>query len=209
MHVHSNSGVVSPVADICAMARQRGIVSIIDVAQSAGILPIDIPKWGGVAVFGSCVKWLWGGPGAGWLWANPETTAGFKPLNVGWFSHEEPFAFAVHDFRYAGDARKFWGGTPSVASYAVATVGLGQIMTVGGAETAYAHNRRLIARAAPHVDATGKGGTLCITPRDIGATMKRLHDAGCRFDRRNDILRLSFHLWNTDEDADIVAACIA
>ena len=209
MHVHSNTNVVSPVADICATARERGIISIIDVAQSAGILPIDIPLWNADAVIGSCVKWLCGGPGAGWLWADPDRTAGFEPLKVGWFSHEEPFAFKLKDFRYAPDARKFWGGTPSVVPYALATAGLGQIMTIGGSEAAYAHNRRLLARAAPHVDMTGKGGTLCLRPRDIGATMNRLHDAGCRFDRRDDILRLSFHLWNTEEEADIVAQCLA
>ncbi|MEI9904840.1 MAG: aminotransferase class V-fold PLP-dependent enzyme [Asticcacaulis sp.] len=62
MHVHSNTGVVAPVAAICALARQRGIVSIIDVAQSTCIMPVDPIVWGADALVGSCLKWLCGGP---------------------------------------------------------------------------------------------------------------------------------------------------
>jgi len=207
MHVHSNTSLVSPVADICATARRRGIASIIDAAQSAGIMPIDIPAWQADAVIGGCVKWLCGGPGGGWLWADPDRTVGFQPMNVGWFSHESPFSFDIKHFRYAPDARRFWGGTPSIAPYVLATAGLKLIADTGVAYV-LAHNRRLIARAAPDADMTGKGGTLCVRPRDIEVTINRLHDAGCRFDRRGDLLRLSFHLWNTEEEADIVAECI-
>jgi selenocysteine lyase/cysteine desulfurase len=207
MHVHSNTSVVSPIADICAAARRRDVLSIIDVAQSAGILAIDIPGWHADAVIGSCVKWLCGGPGAGWLWADPDRTADFAPLNVGWFSHTDPFAFDIHDFRYAGDARKFWGGTPSVAPFVLATAGI-RLVAEAGIAGILRHNRRLIARAAPQADMTGRGGTLCATPRDIDAVMQRLTHAGCRFDRRGDRLRLSFHLWNTDAEADLVASCL-
>ena len=46
------------------------------------------------------------------------------PTDVGWFSHDDPFELDVHSFRYADNARRFWGGTPSVAPYVAATVGL-------------------------------------------------------------------------------------
>lgn len=215
MHVHSNSGVVAPVADICATARARGIVSVVDVAQSAGILAVSPADWQADALVGSCVKWLCGGPGAGWLWADPATTPEFQPLNVGWFSHDNPFAFDIRDFRYAGDARRFWGGTPSVAPYALATAGVEGIAKVG-VDAIRAHNRHLIARiaeAAPgwagQLDRTQQGGTVCLRAGDAtDAIQARLTAAGCRFDRRGDTLRLSFHLWNGDDDADIVAECL-
>lgn len=215
MHVHSNTGVVAPVADICAVARQRGIVSIIDVAQSTGIMPVEPIAWGADAVIGSCLKWLCGGPGAGWLWANPETTRDFRPLTVGWFSHENPFEFDIRDFRYAGDARKFWGGTPSVAPFALASAGVA-LIAENGRGAVFAHNRRLIAcvaeaapRWADQLDRTNRGGTICLNAGgETAAIEARLNAAGCRFDRRGDTLRLSFHLLNTDEDANIVAACL-
>ena len=215
MHVHSNTGVVAPVADIAALARDRGIVSIIDVAQSAGILPIDVRSWGATALIGSCVKWLCGGPGAGWLWVNPARTMDFTPANVGWFSHESPFEFDIRDFRYAPDARRFWGGSPAIASAVLATAGI-RLMHETGIASILAHNRRLIARIAdaaptwaPQLDRAGRGGTLCLKPGDrMDEVFARLTAAGCHFDRRGETLRLSFHLWNDDNDADIVASCL-
>lgn len=202
MHVHSNTSIVSPVADIAALARARGIFSIIDVAQSAGILPIDVTAWQADAVIGSCLKWLCGGPGAGFLWCPHD----LRPLNVGWFSHENPFEFDIREFRYAPDARRFWGGTPSVAPYVLATTGIRTIRDIG-VETILRHNRALIARIDPS-DRSGKGGTLCYKPKDMEKTMTALTAAGCRYDRRGETLRLSFHIYNTEKDADIVAECL-
>ncbi|MDV6331988.1 aminotransferase class V-fold PLP-dependent enzyme [Asticcacaulis sp. 201] len=202
MHVHSNTSIVSPVAAIAELARARGIFSIVDVAQSAGLLPIDVSAWRADALVGSCIKWLCGGPGAGFLWCPHD----LKPLNVGWFSHEDPFAFDIRDFRYATDARRFWGGTPSVAPYVLATSGVKTIAAIG-VEAVLAHNRALIARIDAE-DRSGKGGTLCHIPTDIEKTMAALIQAGCRFDRRGDTLRLSFHIYNTSTDADIVARCL-
>ena len=85
-HAHSNTGVVTPVAKIAALCRQRGIRCIVDVAQSAGILPLSVPDCGADIVLGSCVKWLCGDPARGscgsaqpscstWL---RRTSAGFR-----------------------------------------------------------------------------------------------------------------------------------
>jgi len=202
MHVHSNTSVVSPVVEIAELARAHGIFSIVDVAQSAGILPIDVNAWQADALIGSCLKWLCGGPGAGFLWCPHD----LKPLNVGWFSHENPFEFDIRDFRYAPDARRFWGGTPSIASYVLATTGIKTISDIG-VETILTHNRSLIARIDPS-DRTGKGGTLCHQPTNMEKAMASLTAAGCRFDQRGDALRLSFHIYNTEADADIVAECL-
>ena len=86
MHVHSNTGLASPVAEIAAEARAAGAISIIDIAQSAGVLPVNVAAWGADAVVGSCVKWLCGGPGAGFLWVSPALLPQTTPLDAGWFS---------------------------------------------------------------------------------------------------------------------------
>ena len=41
-HVHSNTSTQVPVAEICKLARQQEIVSIVDIAQSVGVVPIDL-----------------------------------------------------------------------------------------------------------------------------------------------------------------------
>ena len=41
-HVSNTLGAINPVAEICAKARARGIISVIDGAQSIGHLPVDV-----------------------------------------------------------------------------------------------------------------------------------------------------------------------
>jgi len=201
MHVHSNTGRVTPVAEVAAIAHARGVFSILDIAQSAGILDIDLPAMTVDAAIGSCVKWLCGGPGAGFLWVRPENLHALTPPNVGWFSHAAPFAFEP-GFRYAPDARRFWGGTPSVAPYALAATGLRTIAGIGTGAIR-THNRRLIARLGVPFDADHRGGTLCLPLGDEAVQALNAHDV--KFDQRDGLCRLSFHIWNTEQDADLVA----
>jgi len=212
-HVHSNSGRVAPVADIARLCAQRDILCIVDVAQSAGILPLDLPALGAGVVLGSCVKWLCGGPGAGFLWIRPDLTAMLEPEDVGWFSHADPFEMDLHAFRYAPDARRFWGGTPSVASYVVAAASLRVIGEIG-VESILAHNRRLIAAFTDALPAAWRarlpswpiGGTLCIPLADRKpAITAALTAGGVSFDCRGDVVRISFHACNTIGDAVQVA----
>lgn len=211
MHVHSNSGVASPVAAIAALAREQGAWSIVDVAQSAGILPIDVAAWGADAVIGSCVKWLGGGPGTGFLWVAPDRTAAIEPIDVGWFSHAEPFAFDIADFRYADDARRFWGGTPSIAPFVLATCGIENTLAIG-VEQLFALNRRLIGIAESEAGATwpmeGHGGTLCLQTDDADVAWQALEEIGCRMDRRGSIIRLSFHAVHDDGEARAVGRAL-
>ena len=116
-HVFSNAARRIPIDVIAREARKRGIQVIADVAQSAGVIPVHPLDWGVDYMVGTSVKYLCGGPGACFLWCHPDRLPQSRPLDVGWFSHEDPFAFDIHNFRYASDARRFWGGTPSVAPF--------------------------------------------------------------------------------------------
>jgi kynureninase len=212
-HVHSNTGRVAPVTEIANLCADRGILCVVDVAQSAGILPMQFPALGADVVLGSCIKWLCGGPGAGYLWIRRDLTPTLGPLDVGWFSHEDPFEMDIHSFRYAGDARRFWGGTPSVAPFVGAAASLRVIHRLR-VDDIHAQNRQLMQRFREELPSawrarlpTGNmGGTLCIS---LGADFDRidaaLKQAGVQFDSRGDVLRLSFHACNTDDDAARVA----
>lgn len=214
-HVHSNTSLVAPVAAVAELCRARGICCIVDIAQSAGILPLSVDGLGADVVLGSCVKWLCGGPGAGFMWVRPTLLPQLSPADVGWFSHEDPFEFDVHSFRYSGDARRFWGGTPSVAPYAIAAESL-RVMAGIGVGAIRSHNLTLMGvfRAAlppawrDAIDVERIGGTLCI---DLGAerarVMRSLETHGVRADARGSVLRLSFHIYNTAAEAAFIAGC--
>jgi kynureninase len=212
-HVFSNTGRVAPVEQIAKLCRERGVLCIVDVAQSAGILPLGIPAFGADVVLGSCIKWLCGGPGAGYLWIRPGLVESLEPMDVGWFSHEDPFEMDIHSFRYAKDSQRFWGGTPSVAPYVIAAASLRHLLALGVGEI-HAHNRRLIQtfkEALPpawraRLPAYPIGGTLCI---QLGGEFEQvttsLQQAGAQFDSRGDVIRVSFHACNTEDDALRVA----
>ena len=212
-HVHSNTGRVAPVAEIAQLCRERGILCVVDAAQSAGILPLNFSSVGADVVLGSCIKWLCGGPGAGYLWIRPELIQRLEPADVGWFSHEDPFEMDIHSFRYAEDARRFWGGTPSVAPFVIAAAALRHLHALGVAEI-HAHNRRLVETFKQalsiawrsRMPAWRMGGTLCIPlGEEFDTVTQSLREGGVQFDTRGDVARLSFHACNTDDDALRVA----
>lgn len=215
-HVFSNSGVRAPVAEIAARARQRGVFCVADIAQSAGGVPVDLSRWRPDFAIGTCVKYLCGGPGAAYLWAEKETAARCAPIDVGWFSHEAPFEFDIHDFRYADGALRYWGGTPSVAPYAAAAAGP-KLLAELGIEAVFAHNQALLSRlvdALPqgalisHGKEGERGNAIIIAVNNVEAASKALKAAGIIHDSRVGGVRVSVHLYNTTEDIDALIVAL-
>jgi selenocysteine lyase/cysteine desulfurase len=212
-HVHSNTGLVTPVAAIAEACRDQGALCVVDVAQSAGVLPLRVEDLGAQVVLGSCIKWLCGGPGAAFAWIEPSLLARLDPVDVGWFSHAAPFEFDIRHWRPAADARRLWGGTPSVAPFVLAAESLRRIAAIG-VERILAHNRTLLgrfveclpARWRARVATQGIGGTLCLPlGADFDVVRHALTGLGARFDTRGEVLRLSFHACNDLGDAERLA----
>jgi selenocysteine lyase/cysteine desulfurase len=66
------TGVRLPAPELCALARERGCVAIVDGAQSAGAMPVDVAAIGCHAYSASGHKWLMGPKGTGLLYLCPE-----------------------------------------------------------------------------------------------------------------------------------------
>lgn len=75
-HINSGRAVRFPVERLCTIARERGIFSAVDGAQSIGHLAIDVNAMGCDALYGSPHKWLLAPKGNGMLWVRPEKQAG-------------------------------------------------------------------------------------------------------------------------------------
>ena len=212
-HVHSNTGELLPAASITEITRARGIVSVVDVAQSVGVIPIDVETWSADFIIGSCVKWLSGGPGAGWLWATPEMVERCQPTDVGWFSHAEPFEFDIHEYRDAADALRFWGGSPTVLPFAVARTSIETIADIGVDRIRSANLAlvdllidRLEDRVVSPHDAAHRSGT-CIVAADAQCVDQLLH-VGVEVDHRPSGLRVSPHVHTTRRDIEVAADLI-
>jgi selenocysteine lyase/cysteine desulfurase len=209
-HVHSNSGILSPVSDIASLAKASNAKVVVDIAQSVGVVPINISEWQVDCVVGSCVKWLCGGPGAGFMWVDSCQLNKLEPIDVGWFSHADPFEFDIEHFVYANSAKRFWGGTPNIASYASALGSL-QLINKLSVEHIAIHNLQLrekVYRAAEPLLLTQhqlaqEGGTLCLDfkPSAQRAFVEDLRAINAHFDERAGIVRLSFHIYNSEREA--------
>ena len=216
--VQSNNGVQLPIASITSLSKKKSIMSLVDIAQSIGILPIDIQNWSADFIVGSCVKWLSGGPGAGFMWVNPDIINDCKPSDVGWFSHEDPFEFKIHNFRYAKDALRFWGGTPSIHPYLVAFRSLEFVSSVG-VDKIRLHNIEMSNRLIEGLDRNDlvspldtncRSGTIIINFGDSqNQILQIFRDNKIHFDIRTKGIRLSPHLYNSEIQIDILKSLIA
>jgi selenocysteine lyase/cysteine desulfurase len=216
-HVHSNTSVKSDIPRLVQLAHQYNTYALVDIAQSVGVVPVDVSFWKADAIFGSCVKWLCGGPGAGFMYVKGEQLARLDPDPVGWFSHQNPFEFDINNYQAADTAKRFWGGTPSVSAYITAHSSIEMMLEIG-IENVAQHNldlKRHLLNSLPEsvlikptmAGLEHQGGTLCIGSDNMHEVAKNLSKAGVRFDRRGDIFRLSLHIINTTQDARQIAAC--
>lgn len=103
-HITSATSLLMPVDRVCALARARGIDTLIDGAHGPGQTRIDIHRMRPTYYAASCHKWLGAAKGTGFLYADPERQKTIKPLALSCRTHlsrPERKAFLC-DFDYVG-----------------------------------------------------------------------------------------------------------
>ena len=218
-HVTYGNCFLNPVAEILKYAKNQGVITVVDVAQSAGVVPINLRDWDADFVVGSSIKWLCGGPGAAFLWGNSEGIGNYQPIDVGWFSHENPFEFDIYNFRYAKTAKRFFGGTPSVLPFLIAKSGIDLIHSFG-IDKIRVHNQRLteslIQAALAHeltvhtpLAPSQRGGTVAIGFKDALKAYQHFKQEKVFVDMRPSFgLRFSPHIYNDEEELEKVIALV-
>jgi kynureninase len=149
-HVAFRSSYIQDLAAIVERAHRVGAMVIADLYQSAGTVPVDVRALNLDFATGGSVKWLCGGPGAGYLYVRRDLWPRLQPAAIGWMAHEEPFAFAGGPIRYADSAFRFLNGTPNVPALYAARSGYEIINEIGVAairEKSIRQTARLIALA--------------------------------------------------------------
>ena len=130
-HVLFRSSYLQDLAPIAARAHEVGALIAADLYQSAGTVPINLRELGLDFATGGSVKWLCGGPGAGYLYVRRELWPTLEPKLTGWMAHQQPFAFEPGPQRYAPDAFRFLHGTPNIPGLYAARSGYEIIEEVG------------------------------------------------------------------------------
>jgi cysteine desulfurase/selenocysteine lyase len=137
-HISNSMGVVNPVAEICAKARAQGVVTVIDAAQSAGHLPIDVQAMGCDFLAFSSHK-ICGPTGMGVLYGRKEILKDLSPYQGGgeMISKVEYF-----DTVYNVPPHRFEAGTPHIAGAVGLHAALDYLDAIGR-DRIFAHDQEL------------------------------------------------------------------
>ena len=216
-HVAFRSSYVQDLAAITERAHAVGAMIVADLYQSAGTVPVDVRALNLDFATGGSVKWLCGGPGAGYLYIRRDLWDGLHPAATGWMAHEEPFAFEGGPIRYASDAFRFLNGTPNVPALYSARSGY-EIINEIGVPAIRAKSERQTARLIDLADAAGirvntprdpsqRGGTVTLdVPNGKGVTRELARRQVLVDYRPGAGIRIAPHFYTSDEDLERTVA---
>jgi len=221
-HVAWTTGAVLPVREIAEIAHRAGALVLVDGAQAAGAIAVDISALGADAYALPAQKWLLGPEGMGALWIAPSASDRLRPTFAGWFGFDEPGSQLP--YRPFTDARRFEWGTyhrPSVLGFARSC---GWLAMFVGLDYVYGRGAMLTRRTADALAAID--GVEVISPPDRPGPLVTFRIAGwpagdaldelgrraftiARTVPETDWLRLSVGFFNTEAELDRVAATVA
>jgi cysteine desulfurase/selenocysteine lyase len=227
-HVSNALGTINPVARIAQLAHEHGALVVVDGAQGAVHLPVDVQDLG-CDVYALSGHKMCGPTGIGAMWARRELLESMPPYHGG----GEMIRIVERErSTWADVPHKFEAGTPNIAG----AIGLGaavDYLTAVGHEALVAHERDLLGYAVerlgslPDMRVYGpespdeRSGILSFTfgdahPHDIatildseGVAVRAGHHCAQLVMRRYGVsstARASFYLYNTRDDVDRLMA---
>jgi kynureninase len=212
-YVLFKSAYIQKAAAVIDKAHRVGARVILDVYQAAGTVPLEIEQLGADFAVGGSVKWLCGGPGAGYLFVRPDLATELEPGIVGWAAHEDPFSFTPGAIRYAGNPERFQSGTPNVPSLYSARAGY-EIVREIGVPAIRKKSLRLTRRLMDLAKAAGfrintpeddreRGGAVILDVPDGKAAADELIRREIIVDYRPGAgIRMAPHFYNTTEEIE-------
>jgi kynureninase len=127
-HVNYRTGFMHDMAALTRAAHDAGVLTVWDLAHSAGAVPVDLNGAAADFAIGCGYKYLNGGPGApAFVWMHAQHAAGFEQPLSGWMGHAAPFDFSP-DYRPASGITRALCGTPPVLSMAALDCGLDTLL---------------------------------------------------------------------------------
>jgi len=212
-HVLFRSAYIQDVKAVMEKAERAGAMVILDCYQSAGTVPFDLADLGVHFAVGGSVKWLLGGPGAGYLYVREDLLDKFQPAITGWSAHAHPFDFKIGPIDYAKGIMRWMHGTPAVAPLYQCLPGYEMIQEIG-VPRIRSKSMRQTARIIEKARAMGmrlnsplepqrRGGSVVVDVADGHRVCQELIRRKYLVDYRPGAgVRLAPHFYTTDEECD-------
>ena len=215
-HVLFKSGFLQNAQAITERAHEAGAIVVLDTYQSAGTVPFSVKELNVDFATGGSVKWLCGGPGAGYLYIRPDLIDQIEPKTTGWMAHEHPFAFET-EMHYAPNVTRFLHGSPAIPALYAAQSGYQIINEIGVSairEKSMRQTQHLIAlaedagfRVTSPKDPAVRGGTITVWDDNAAEITKELVRREFIVDYRPGAgVRISPHFYTKDEELELVIA---
>ncbi|HYO64005.1 MAG TPA: aminotransferase class V-fold PLP-dependent enzyme [Pyrinomonadaceae bacterium] len=214
-HVLFKSAFLQDARAITRRAHEVGAMVVLDTYQSAGTVPFSVAELDVDFCTGGSVKWLCGGPGAGYLYVAPRLHEQLEPRVTGWMAHAEPFAFEAAPIRYAPGVARFLHGSPAIPALYAARSGY-EIINRVGVKAIRAKSVRQTERLLELVEEAGlktnsprdperRGGTVTIAVEHAAAVTRELLRREIVVDYRPGAgVRVSPHFYTKDEELEAV-----
>lgn len=217
--VRFENAALCDVPRLAQAARKVGAMILLDVAQAAGSMKLDVKSLGADFVVGAGYKFLLGPFGTGFFWARPDRIAEMNATPAYWMAVENSSEF--HKLS-AGEAKLQKGAmrwdaaeTSSFFNLAPWAASL-EFLVEAGAGTVASHNRDLVNQLierlpldrcilASPAEENLRGSFVCIQARKADRTeelYKQLCDAGIITSLRESAIRVAPFLYNTERDID-------
>ena len=213
------SAFIQDAAAVVEKAHRVGARVILDLYQAAGTVPMHVEAWRADFAVGGSVKWLCGGPGAGYLYVRPDLARELEPGIVGWAAHAHPFQFATGPIEYADAPERFQSGTPNVPSLYSARAGYEIVAEIGVdviREKSLRLTRRLmeLARDAglrvntPEGDHERGGAVIIDVPNGMAVAEELIRREVIVDYRPGAGIRMAPHFYNTMEEIEHAMATL-
>jgi selenocysteine lyase/cysteine desulfurase len=196
--VQMSTGEVADLEAILAAAEAHDVLTLVDATQAVGWLPVDANRFDFLVAAG--YKWLLSPRGTAWMAVAPERLESILPAQAGWFAGEDVHkAYIGPPLRLASDTRRL-DTSPAWFSWVGALPAL-ELLEAVGVEAIHEHDVGLANRCRAAMGMKPGNSAIVTLPGDADV----LRNAGIQAAQRGDLVRVGFHLYNDEEDADRVA----
>jgi len=215
-HVCFKNGFRSDVSAVTRIAHAKGALVMLDDYQDCGTRPVNVKALDLDFYVVGTLKYLLACSGVAFLYVRQSLVGSLAPTISGWFAQRQPFAFDVKLLDQSPSARRFEAGTPPIPNIYAANAGIALLQGVGLEEVA--QHVRTLTQALIHgarglgirikTPLDSVGPLVVLQSSDAEKVMARFAEQNIVVSRRQDGLRISFHVYNTFQDVDQVLAAL-